>query len=377
VSRLATVGAAGAAAVTAHLMANLRALRVPDPEGRPPAGTRVSVLVPVRDEAARITPCIQALLASEAVDLDVLVLDDGSTDATADVVTAAAAGDPRLRMLTGAPLPPGWLGKPHACHQLAEAATGDVLVFVDADVVVERHGLAASVALLRASGLDLVSPYPRQETVTAAERLVQPLLQWSWLAFLPLRRAERSPRPSLAAANGQLLVCDAGAYRAAGGHAAVRDAVIEDVALARAFKAAGRSATVVDGTAIARCHMYDGWAQLRDGYAKSLWAAFSSPAGSVGVLGLLALLYLVPPAGAVRALARGRPRAAVVPALGYAAGVAGRVAAAARTGGRRADAVAHPVSVMALIGLTGLSWWRRATGRLTWRGRTLPGRGRG
>src|SRR5205807_5961315 len=133
-------------------------------------------------------------------------------------------------------LPSGWLGKPHACWHLARAATGTVLVFVDADVVLAPDAVAGAVSLLRNEGLAFVSPYPRQLAGSWLERLVQPLLQWSWLAFLPLRLAERGHRPSLANANGQLLVVDTAAYRRAGGHASVRAEVVDDVALARSLR---------------------------------------------------------------------------------------------------------------------------------------------
>lgn len=368
-SRPAAAAAVAATGLLGHTLANLRALRIPVPRR---IEERVSVLVPARDEAATIVGCLHALLASEQVaELEVLVCDDGSTDATAALVEAVAAADERVRLLPGAPLPAGWLGKPHACQQLADAATGTVLVFVDADVRLVPTGLAATVALLRDAGLGLVSPYPRQEADGLLPRLVQPLLQWSWLTFLPLRLAERSPRPSLCAANGQLLACDAAAYRQAGGHAAVRDEVIEDLALARAVKAAGHRVAVADGTGVASCRMYADAGQLVAGYRKSLWAAFGSAPGAAAAAGLLAWLYLAPPAAAARALARGRPRQALVPGLGYAAGVAGRALVARRTGGRPWDAPAHPLSIAAFCGLLAASWWGRWRGTLSWRGRRL------
>lgn len=372
-SRLVWSASLGAAALTAHLAVNLRLLRTP---GRRRAGaavtpSRVSVLVPARDEADRIDACVRSLLASEGVELELVVLDDGSADGTADVVRTAAGGDPRVRVLTGVPPPRGWLGKPHACAQLADAATSETLVFVDADVRVAPGGLADTVGLLADHDLDLVSPYPLQLAIGAGPRLVQPLLQWSWLTFLPLRLAESSRRPSLVAANGQLLVCRAAAYRAVGGHAAVRSEVLEDVELARAFKRAGYRATVADGTAVATCRMYEDWRGLADGYAKSLWAAFGSPGGAAAVAGLLAWLYLLPPAAAVAGLIRGRRRTTVAGFAGYGAAVAGRVLAARRTGGRSADALAHPASTAALIALIAASWWRRSRGRLAWKGRPL------
>ena len=159
---LARSGALLATAGAVHAAVNARALRVP-PTDPPPVAERVSLLLPVRDEAHRVGPCLRSLLGQRRVpDLEILVLDDGSSDGTADVVRAIAGDDPRVRLLAGAPLPDGWLGKPWACAQLAEAATGTVLVWVDADVVLEPLAIAATVALLRESGLDLVSPYPLQ-----------------------------------------------------------------------------------------------------------------------------------------------------------------------------------------------------------------------
>ena len=353
---IVAAGSALAAAGTVHAAVNAALLRRPGPPAGP---ARVSVLIPMRDEAAHVRDCLAAVLAQDGVH-EVIVLDDGSADGTGDLARAMG-----VRVLAGRPLPPGWLGKPHACQQLSDAAdpASDVLVFLDADVRLRPGAIAATVGLL--DGLDLVSPYPRQVAVTAAERLVQPLLQWSWLTFLPLRLAERTGRESLSAANGQLLAVRRAAYGKAGGHAAVRAEVVEDVALLRAVKRAGGRGGVADGTALAECRMYDGWPALRDGYTKSLWSAFGSPAGAAGVAGLLVLAYLVPP---LAALAGSR-----IGLAGYAAGVTGRVVSARRTGGRSwPDALAHPVSVALFAGLTARSVTHRRAGKLSWKGRQLP-----
>jgi hypothetical protein len=361
---LTWAGTASAVALTAHSLVNARALRLP-PVDPPPVPGRISVLVPVRDEEDRIETCLTSLLDQLSVpDYEVLVLDDASTDRTADIVAAIAAADPRVRLLRSEGPEPGWLGKTHACHLLAQAAGGEVLVFVDADVVLAPHAVAAGVDLLRSTGLDLVSPYPRQLADTWSERLVQPLLQWSWLTTLPLRRAEVSPRASLAAANGQFLLVDTAAYRDAGGHAAVRAEVLDDLALLRSVKAHGGRGGVADGTALATCRMYGGWDELREGYAKSLWSAFGSAPAAGAVGAALALAYLVPPVAALTGSKAG--------ALGYLAGVVGRYAAAERTGGRSVpDAFAHPASIAVFLGLLADSWRRHGRGELTWKGRTL------
>jgi hypothetical protein len=232
-------------------------------------------------------------------------------------------------------------------------------------VLVAPDGVARTVLALRDNTLDLVSPYPRQQAISPSERLVQPLLQWSWLTLLPLRIAESSARPSLSAANGQLLCCDAAAYHRAGGHAAVRDQVLDDVALLRAVKRTGGRGVVVDGTNVATTRMYEGWPALRDGYAKSLWSAGGNPAASAAQCAALAAIYLLPPAAALRGSMPGL--------AGYVAGVAGRVVTGRRTGARvLPDAAAQPVSIAMLIGITGLSWWRRKRGTASWKGRRLP-----
>lgn len=365
-------GGAAAAGLTAHSVLNWRLLRKtptsPTPQDHRPS---VSVLIPARDEADRLGPTLEAVLSQEGVDLEVLVLDDGSTDDTAVVARGVADGDRRFRLLDGRAVPDGWLGKPFACWQLAEAAKGEVLVFLDADVTLRPGALAACVDMLHQGEMDLLSPYPRQTAQGVAERLVQPLLQWSWLTFLPLRLAEQSASPSMTAGNGQLIVARADCYRASGGHQQVRAEVIEDVELARAFKRAGLRVGMADGTDLATCRMYHGWAELREGYSKSLWKAFGSRRGAAIAVSLLALLYLVPPLGLLAGLILRRRRLAVLGAAGYLAAVGGRAHTARRTGSPMADAAAHPLSIGMLIWLVRESWRRKALGALSWKGRPV------
>ncbi|WP_433208899.1 glycosyltransferase [Dactylosporangium sp. CS-047395] len=346
-------------ALLVHTLVNARLLRRPGPDVS--HGDSVAVLLPLRNEAGRVEPCLRALLALPQ-EVQLLILDDGSTDGTGDLVRRL--GGDRVTLLAGKDLPPGWLGKPHACQQLADAAAdATVLVFVDADVVLAPDAVDRAVALLRSSGVDLLSPYPLIETGTAGERLVQPLLQWSWLTFLPLRAMERSPRPSLAAAGGQFLVVRRDAYVRAGGHAAVRAKVLEDIELARAIKRTGGRIALADGAGLARCRMYTSWGELREGYSKSLWASFGSPAGAAAVLALLLALYVVAPASVLFGQWWGL--------LAYGLGVAGRLVSARATGGRALpDALAHPVSVLVFAWLVVRSYgYRRRTvwkGRPTW-----------
>lgn len=354
-SRLVTVGTVAAVAGAAHAAVNARLLRRPDPDP-PPSTVDVSLLVPARDEAHQIADCLRTLVIQHAA--EVIVLDDESSDGTGDIARDAGA-----HVIRGTPPPNGWLGKPHACRQLAATAGGEILAFVDADVRLEPGAIAAAVDLLHRHRLDWVSPYPRQLAITPTERLVQSLLQWSWLTLLPLRLAERSAHPSLAAANGQFLVVRRAAYERAGGHPT--GDVLDDLALARALCRTDARGGFVDGTHLAGCRMYDSWPALRDGYGKSLWSAFGGPAGTVATLAALSVTYVLPAVAALRGSRIG--------ALGYAAGVAGRVIAARRTGGRVwPDSLAHPASVatLAWLGVRSLAGRRRGT--LAWKGRILP-----
>lgn len=370
-------GSALAAAGLANTLRNLGRLRSPEPADAPwwprfPGDSRpqhrVSVLVPMRDEELRARDCLEAL-GRQRMD-EVIVLDDDSSDGTRDLAQDILGHDPRFTLLTeqGDP-PPGWLGKPRACQVLADAADGDVLVFVDADVVLAPGAIVRAVRMLDRHDLDIVCPYPRQRTAGPLGRLVQPLLQWSWLTTLPLDLAEHSPRPTLTAGNGQFLVVRADAYRAAGGHAAVAGEVLEDIALVRAVKAVGGRGGMADGTELATCLMYDSDGELVEGYTKSLWSAFGSGAGAAAACAGMALAYVLPPVAMV--LGPGRA-VRTVGAAGYAAATVGRLLVAVRTGQRTLpDALLQPASILALIGLVGESFRRRRAGRLTWRGRPL------
>lgn len=368
IRRAAAIGAFSASAIAVHTAINLRHLRAPAVAG-PNISERVSILLPARNEAEHISVTVQSILAQEGLDdFELIVLDDGSTDGTAAIVRATP--DPHLRLVVGAddPLPAGWLGKPWACARLADLATGSVLVFVDADVYFEPQAIRGAVELLRDRGFALVSPYPRQVAKSWLERLVQPLIVWSWCATVPLRWAEASSRPSLAAANGQFIVIDAQAYRAVGGHEAVANEVIEDVELMRAVKVMGQQAVTADGSKVAHCRMYATSQEVVDGYSKSLWSAFNGPAGSIAVNGLLLTAYVAPAAAML--VGRGHTRA--IGAIGYAAGVTSRVLVAKRTGERSwPDALAHPISITAFTALNVLSWSRHRRGANSWKGRPV------
>jgi len=368
---LVRTGTLASLAVTAHVAINLRTALTPK---RPHEkfNERVSVLIPARNEAHRIGPTLKALLAQESVaDLEIIIFDDASTDGTAQFVNEIAQGDPRVRVITHSSEEPpdGWLGKPWACQQLGEAATGDILMFLDADVVLQPWAIAGAASLLRTSGASLLSPWPRQVAHSAAERVTQPMLNWAWLSLLPVWLAMRSPNPWWVAANGQFLVFDAAAYKAIGGHSRVSDQVIEDMTLMFHAREQGFRASPAIGADIASCRMYTSAHEVYEGYTKSLWSISSSTAVAVGVGALAAVVFVLPPAAA---LTSRDPSTRRWGALGYASSTLGRAAIAHRMGERALpDAFAHPLSVMTFVGILGASGVRHRRGTLRWKGRPI------
>ncbi|MEI6622188.1 MAG: glycosyltransferase family 2 protein [Actinomycetes bacterium] len=376
-SALVTAGSIAAVALTVQTALNLS--RLPRPHGglehegpaskSPPDS--VTVLVPARNEVSTIADCALSILAQPDVE-NLLILDDGSTDGTSELVGQLAASDPRVRLADPGPRPEpptGWLGKPWACHRLSELSHGSVLVFVDADVVLEPAAIARAVSVLRDGGFDLVSPYPRELADGPLARLVQPLLQWSWLTLVPGAVSDSRQFPSMAVANGQFLVIDAGAYRRIGGHTAVAGEVIEDVALARALRRDGGRTVAIDGSGLATCRMYASDRDLIDGYTKSLWAAFGPMPRPLLVLGLLSAIYIVPPAAIVLGPTR---QARLIGLLGYGAAITGRLLVARRTRQRLfPDVLGQPLTITALAALTLTSVIRKRRGTLLWKGRPV------
>lgn len=335
---------------------------------------RVSVLVPARDEAAGIERCVRAALGGTRPPDEVLVYDDGSTDGTGDIVRRLAAEDGRVRLLEGVPLPAGWVGKPHACWRLAEAAGGNVLVFVDADTTLEPEGLARIGSLLDGMRADVVTAGTRQVVGSFAERLVVPLLHLTYLAWLPLPLVWRSRDPRFLVANGQLLAVRRAAYRAAGGWEAVRAEVVDDMAFCRRVKESGGRVVFADGHRMARCRMYEGAAQVVRGFSKNLYEGVGGrPAGLLGVIAAHVLVFLLPYAGLGAALL-GAPALLVPSLIGVAANLAIRAVLALRFGQPPEGVLLHPLAVLALLGiaLNSFRWSRR--GRILWRGRAYPAR---
>lgn len=358
------------------VLLNVAANLVVWPRGQPGGSFRgrVSVLIPARDEAENIERCIRAVFSGFLVPNETIVYDDASTDATAAVLERLQRSYPTLRVLHGEALPPGWVGKPHASHHLAEAATGDLLVFLDADTVLAPSGLARLADVVERYDVGLTSFGVRQITGSPAERLLIPLLHLTYLAWLPLPLVWRSSDPRFLIANGQLLAVRRSAYQAAGGWAAVRAEVVDDVAFARRVKRSGGRVVFADGSRIAASRMYQGGRELRDGFAKNLYEGIG---GRPAALALVLMLYLWVFVAPYLALGYGLAAAMawIAPAAtGVAANVLLRMVLAVRFRQPPEGVLLHPLSVLgfAWIAVASYTWSRRND--IRWRGRSYGSR---
>jgi chlorobactene glucosyltransferase len=282
----------------------LRRLRASPALERSP---RVSILVPARNEEANISPCVRSLLAQSYPSFEVLVLDDNSSDRTWQVLTELAAGADRLRIFQGRSLPAGWLGKHWACHELSQAAGGELLLFTDADTRHHPHALRDSVAALQDQGADLLTAIPRQDVGTWGERLVVPLFPWSIFCFLPLVLAHRWRWPAFSASVGQFMLFRRAAYDQIGGHASVRQTVIDDIALGRRIKAHGLRWRLFDASDRVRCRMYHGFHEACAGFCKSLFPAFGGNVPLFTFVWLWLLLAFLEPLAVLALCAIGTP----------------------------------------------------------------------
>jgi hypothetical protein len=334
----------------------------------------VSVLIPARNEATSIGAAVTAVLHSERVNLEVLVLDDHSTDATAAIVRHLVRQDARVRLVTAPPLPPGWCGKQHACAVLAAHATYPLLVFVDADVRLQPQGLARLVTFLQTSGADLISGLPRQETGTWLERLLIPLMHFLLLGFLPFRRMRHSRHPAYGTGCGQLFMARREAYAKAGGHSAIRTSLHDGLTLPRAFRSAGLLTDLCDATDIATCRMYRGAREVWHGLAKNATEGLAASRLIVPATLLLLGGQVLPVVlCAVGMVGRLSPWAFGLALLGVSAVYYPRLQALRRFAQMPLGAVLHPLGIVMLLAIQWYAYgraWRRYP--VTWKERIYP-----
>ena len=257
----------------------------------------VSVIIPARNEANNIARCVRSVLASRYPRLEVVVVDDHSTDGTADITRATAGGDSRIRIISNPDLPAGWFGKQWACANGEQAARGDILVFTDADTEHSPDLLGRAVNAMRARDVDLLTLAGDQEMHTFWERIIQPQL----FALLSMRyggteHVSHSKRPADVIANGQFIAVNRDAYHAVGGHALVRDRVAEDLSMAQEFVRSGRRMSILIATRQFSTRMYASLSEIIRGWRKNIYAGGRHAAlgGDIG-RALYPLLLLAAP----------------------------------------------------------------------------------
>jgi hypothetical protein len=340
---------------------NLRRLQSPQAADGTPA---ISVLIPARNEARNIGAAASCVLASTFITLELLVLDDGSTDGTADILAGIA--DPRLRVLAGGNLPAGWSGKQHACAHLAEAATHDLLLFVDADVRLAPDAARRMAGFMQRNDVGLASGFPRQITLGFTEILLLPLIHFLLVGYLPMARMQRDVSPALGAGCGQLMMVRRDAYARAGGHAAIRASMHDGLTLPRAFRRAGIMTGLFDATDLASCRMYYSAASVWEGLTKNATEGMAKPVAlpiwTLLLAGGHVLPFVLLPAGPALAAC----------ACAYLL----RALLAWRFRQSWLSVALHPLGVAALLVLQWTAMLRAVCGvKATWRGRAYTAQG--
>lgn len=332
------------------------------PRGSSVITEKISVIVPLRNESENIVELIETLRNQKHLsDVEFLLLDDSSEDDTLTLLKQSCQGLDNFSVLSGSPLPQGWIGKTWALQQLLKASRGQIVVSIDADVRLEPDAISCAVTLLKSSQLDFISPYPAQQAYTWSEKLIQPLLQWSWMSTVILRVAERSSSSSMVVANGQFFVVRKEALEQVRGYESASNKVLDDVFLARALVKSGSHGCVANGAAIASTRMYSSWREIQAGYGKSLHAAFGSAFGCAAAIIFIFLTGIAPLIAGITGSNIGW--------YAFGAVTLTRTMSAVKVDKNGLDAFLHPLSSALLIYLIIYSWVMR--GRVQWKGRTI------
>ena len=329
----------------------------------------LSLLIPARNEEKNLRSTLEAILANQGAEFEVIVLDDHSTDRTAAIVSEFAARDPRVRLKAAPPLPAGWCGKTHACHVLAKLARHPLFVFIDADVRLAPEALRRMTSFMETSGAALVSGVPRQELGTFSERLLLPLIHFVLLGCLPMPFMRWTKLAGFSAGCGQLFVVRADAYRATGGHAMIRATLHDGVKLPRLFRRSGFKTDLFDATDLATCRMYHTNAETWRGLGKNATEGLAAPGTILPMTGLLlggqvmpfVLLACAPLLSSAGLLcAASASFLSVVP----------RLLSVWLFRQPLGSALLHPLGVLALLGIQWLALLRQFAGKpAEWKGR--------
>ncbi len=234
----------------------------------------ISILIPARNESKNIRRCLRSLIRQDYPNYEILVLDDNSTDDTAQIVKNYAEKYKNIKLIEGKPLPNDWLGKSFACQQLADAAKGEFFLFTDADTLHFKNSISASISALLENNFDAISVFARQITVSFHERMMVPFANYFLLAFLPLLLVLKSKNPLFCTAIGQFMLFKKSVYEKIGGHFSVRKEILEDIHISKQVKRHGYKFMIFDGKNNFYCRMYKNLNEVIKGYSKVLAAVF-------------------------------------------------------------------------------------------------------
>lgn len=347
----------------------------------------VSVLIPARNEERSIQHCLNSVISQSYKNIEILVLDDNSTDHTLQKLEQFGQRE-NLCVVSGEDLPEGWTGKNWACHQLSLKAKGGLMLFIDADVELKEHALEYAVRLFEKKRLDTLSCFPTQIISTTGEAMVVPLMNWFLLSFLPLDMVLKSSSPALSAANGQFILFSARSYRSIGGHSSHRAERVEDMALIRKIKTSGLRGMTVLGNSAVSCRMYSGFRESFGGFEKNFFPGTGLPAAVFLMLVLLTVISCLPVAlwinifnisaapsfntalsfNAASSFLDG-PLPALLSALLV---LENRISVSLMSRQNILMNIAlHPFQMMILLSLGFSSVYKTMTGKITWKGRRL------
>ncbi len=254
----------------------------------------VSVLIPARNEELTIEAVLGDLSAQPYENLEIIVFDDQSEDKTAEIVRAAAAADPRIRLVNSPGLPEGWTGKNFACHSLGMAAQGEYLLFLDADARIGGALIGNLVASAQKWGAGLITIFPQQKMVSMGEKLTVPVMNFILVSLLPLILVRKSPWSSLSAANGQCMFYNGSVYRKFFPHELVRRQRVEDISIARMLKIERVRVACLLGDERIRCRMYTGFGEAVNGFSRSVAAFFGNSLAMASIFWLLTTWGFIP-----------------------------------------------------------------------------------
>ncbi|MBL7999606.1 MAG: glycosyltransferase [Candidatus Kapabacteria bacterium] len=331
-------------------------------------------MVPARNEEPVIRACVESLCNQSYPDFEVIVLDDNSTDATFEILTKLQATNPWLSVIRGKEPPDGWIGKPWACHQLSKAASGEILIFTDADTVHAPDMLASTVSFRNEHSLDMFSLIPHEIMGTWSEQLILPLVHFLYFCYLPNTWILQRKEVKYSAANGQFIMFTRQAYSRIGGHETVKDNIVEDVFLAKRVKEEGMRLALADGTSFVTCRMYTSLHEVFRGFSKNFFAGmgYSLPLMILFQLHFL-LLFVAPLPIALWSALHGNFSVAwfILPVVQYILATLMRLVITIRFAMPIVQAFAHPISVLfgMAIGVNAVRWAYSKHGS-QWKGRS-------